>query len=63
VQASADPQLDTIRQYGGGIGYRLGQTFRLGIDGTYFRRRSSNVALRDFEGFRVWRLCHLWLPQ
>ena len=63
VKASADPQLDTIRQYGGGIGYRLGQTFRLGIDGTYFRRRSSNVALRDFEGLRVGASVTYGLPQ
>ena len=63
VQASADPQVDTIRQYGGGIGYRLGHTFRLGVDSIYFRRRSSNVALREFEGLRVGASVSYGLPQ
>ncbi len=60
---ASDPQLDTIRQYGGGIGYRLSRTFRLGVDGLYFRRRSSNVALRDYEGLRVGASVSYGLPQ
>jgi len=47
------PQVDRIVQFGGGIGYRLGQTFRLGINADYFQRRSTNALLRDFEGFRA----------
>jgi len=61
--ASADPQVDTINQYGGGVGYRLGRMFRFGVDSIYFRRRSSNVALRDFEGLRVGASITYGLPQ
>jgi Putative beta-barrel porin 2 len=46
-------QLDRIRQYGGGIGYRVGRTLRLGLDGSYFRRRSSEGSLREYEGWRA----------
>ena len=61
--ASADPQVDTINQYGGGFGYRLGRTVRFGLDSIYFLRRSSNVALRDFEGLRVGASVTYGLPQ
>ena len=60
---ASDPQQDTIFQYGGGIGYRLSNTFRLGVDSIYFLRRSSNVALRDFEGLRIGASVSYGLPQ
>jgi len=50
---AAAGQRDTIRQYGGGIGYHLGRTLRLGVDALYFRRRSSEGSLREYEGLRV----------
>jgi hypothetical protein len=46
-------QVDRIVQYGGGIGYRVGDAVRVGVNGDFFRRRSTNAAQRDFEGFRV----------
>jgi len=62
-QASTDPQLDTVHQFSAGFGYRIGHTLRLGVDGIYFHRRSSNVALRDFEGFRAGASVTYGLPQ
>jgi hypothetical protein len=51
---TTDPQKDRIRQYGLGFGYRVGQTIRFGVDGIYYRRRSTETsAQRDFEGLRV----------
>lgn len=43
---------DTIRQYGGGVGYRVGQTMRVGFDAVYFRRTSTQIALRGYKGLR-----------
>ena len=37
---------------GGGVGYRLGPSVRIGFDANYYRRTSSSVALRDYTGFR-----------
>jgi hypothetical protein len=62
-QASTDPQIDTVHQFSAGFGYRIGHTLRLGVDGIYFHRRSSNVALRDFEGFRAGASVTYGLPQ
>ena len=38
-------------QYGGGLGYRLGTTFRLGFDAVYYRRQSA-LQSRDYSGVR-----------
>jgi hypothetical protein len=43
---------DKGRLYGLGIGYRLGETARLGLDVNYVVRRSPET-LRQYEGFRV----------
>jgi hypothetical protein len=40
--------------YGGGTGYRVGQTVRLGLDVNYYRRDAPDATInRDFHGFRV----------
>ena len=47
------PQADRIRQYGLGTGYRLGKTMRIGVEGVYYRRRSTDTLEREYEGLRV----------
>lgn len=39
--------------YGGGVGYRVGEALRLGMDVNYSTRRSEFEGRRDFEGLRV----------
>jgi Putative beta-barrel porin 2 len=39
--------------YGGGVGYLVGETLRLGMDVNYSTRRSEVEGRRDFEGLRV----------
>jgi hypothetical protein len=45
-------RVDRGHQYGGGVGYRMGRTFRLGFDTIYYSRRSAANAGRDYEGLR-----------
>jgi hypothetical protein len=54
---------DTIRQYGAGVGYRLGQTLRLGFDAVQYRRQSSELALREYDGLRFGASISYGLPQ
>ena len=49
---SAGARIDRGRQFGGGVGYRVGRSVRVGFDTTYVRRRSAASANRDYEGFR-----------
>jgi len=46
-------QRDRGYLYGGGIGYLLGETFRLGFDANYYTRRSDFELRRDYEGLRL----------
>jgi hypothetical protein len=43
---------DTVRFYGGGIGYRTGTDVRIGFDIDYYSRRSDRV-LNQYEGIRA----------
>jgi hypothetical protein len=61
--AGATRRTDVIRQYGGGLGYRVGQTLRLGFDAMYYRRHSSEGSQRDFKGFRYGASISYGLPQ
>jgi len=66
LQSSAlasSERTDTIREYGGGVAYRLGQAMRLGFDAIYYQRESSQVALRAFEGLRFGASVSYGLPQ
>ena len=56
-------QLDTIRQYTGGVGYWFGRTLRLGVDGTYYRRQSTIGRLREAEGVRIGASISYGIPQ
>jgi hypothetical protein len=56
-------QADTIREYGGGVGYRFGHMLRLGVDTSYYTRRSNVGPQRDFEGLRIGASVSYGLPQ
>lgn len=45
-------RIDRSWQYGGGVGYRLGQFIRLGFDIDRFKR-TSDIRIRQFEGWRA----------
>jgi hypothetical protein len=45
--------LQIIRQYGGGLGYRLGRATRLGVDVMYYSRSPSAVSRREYKGLRA----------
>jgi hypothetical protein len=49
---SATGRVDTIRFYGGGIGYKVGPTVRLGFNADYFTRTSDRVT-REYRGLRA----------
>jgi hypothetical protein len=42
---------DSVRLYGGGIGYRIGKDVRLGFN-VDFQKRESQVPIRQYEGLR-----------
>lgn len=48
----ADAHTDTIRLIGGGIGYFVGDTFRIGLDVNSYTRRSA-ISNRNFNGVRA----------
>jgi hypothetical protein len=55
---TSDPSLakrtDLGSMYGGGTGYRVGETVRLGFDVNYYRRDAPEATnFRDYHGFRV----------
>jgi hypothetical protein len=60
---TGNARTDIIRQYGGGLGYRVGHTLRLGFDAIYFHRHSSQLAQRDFKGLRYGASVSYGLPQ
>jgi hypothetical protein len=46
------PPDDRGKMYGLGIGYRLGESFRIGFDANYYRRRSQ-ASTRNYDGLRA----------
>ena len=48
-----DGGVDRGYTYGGGIGYLVGETFRLGVDVNYSTRRTELEGRRDYEGLRL----------
>jgi hypothetical protein len=53
---------DQGRLYGGGAGYRFGETLRLGLDVNYLVRRSPDLA-RQYNGVRVGASVSYGIPQ
>ena len=60
---TANVRTDRIRQYGAGVGYRVGQTLRLGFDAVRYRRQSSEFTLREYDGLRFGASISYGLPQ
>lgn len=48
---------------GGGIGYRVGETLRLGFDANYYRRTVDLNDTRNYEGLRLGASISYGLPQ
>jgi hypothetical protein len=46
-------RVDSGREYGGGVGFRLSDVVRLGLNVSRATRRSSVVGRRDYEGTRI----------
>ena len=46
------PRTDKLGQAGGGVGYRVGERFRLGVDADHYRRQSV-ISGRTYQGWRV----------
>jgi hypothetical protein len=44
---------DLYTSYGGGIGYRLRQRMRLGLDAEWVRRSSDRTTSREFDNRRI----------
>jgi hypothetical protein len=47
------PGTDRGYVFGGGVGRRMGETLRVGVDANYYTRRSELEERRDYEGLRV----------
>jgi hypothetical protein len=50
--AESGAEIDHVRQYGFGAGYRLGETARLGIEANHVRRESDQPG-RTYQGWRI----------
>lgn len=51
--SNQDERVDTIWNYGGSVGYRIGRDGRLGLGVSYWTRESTTVASRAYDGLRV----------
>jgi len=66
VVNTADPlteRTDHSWMGGGGIGYRVGETLRLGFDANYYRRTVDLNDTRNYEGLRLGASISYGLPQ
>jgi len=52
-----------LRVYGAGIGYRVGEILRIGVDADYYQRTSEALTQHNYEGFRVGASFSYGLPQ
>lgn len=54
LQAASTPDR-LIQSYfaGGGLGYQLGESVRIGVEANYYHRTSSTFELRGYDGLRV----------
>jgi hypothetical protein len=56
-------RVDRGSVYGGGVGYRVGQTLRIGFDVNFFRRNAPGDSERDFSGLRFGGSVTYGMPQ
>ena len=61
--SSVAPPQDQSWSAGGGVGYRIGHTLRVGFDANYYRRDSQVSAGRDYDGLRAGASISYGLPQ
>jgi len=50
-------------QLGTGVGYRVGDTFRIGVDANYYRRDAPEAEYRNYDGLRIGASFSYGLPQ
>ncbi len=48
-----DERTDTTDTFGGNVGYRLKGQTRLGFGASYYKRDSTRVTFREYDGFRI----------
>lgn len=61
--ATRQERVDVGAVYGAGIGYRFGESIRLGIDANYYKRDSDALGIRNYEGLRAGASVSYGLPQ
>lgn len=50
---AAPERVDTVWNYGGSLGYRVGRTGRVGLGVSYWTRSSTTRPDRDYDGLRI----------
>lgn len=60
---SASERVDHGRMLGGGIGYRVGRTLRVGVDVNHYQRTDDRDGGRSYRGLRVGGSVSYGLPQ
>ena len=60
---SLPERIDRSWMAGAGLGYRLGETLRLGFDANYYRRTVDLNGARNYEGLRLGASVSYGLPQ
>lgn len=50
---SSAQRIDTVWNYGGSVGYRLGREGRIGVGVSYWTRRSTTQFSRNYDGLRI----------
>lgn len=63
VVTALPERVDHAWMGGGGLGYRLGPTVRLGLDANYYKRTVDTNGARDYKGLRVGASISYGLPQ
>lgn len=61
--ATPSDRIDRSWMAGGGIGYRVGETLRLGFDANYYRRTVDLDETRNYKGLRLGASISYGLPQ
>ena len=56
-------RVDRTRLYGAGVGYRVGEILRIGVDANYYQRVSDTLTQHNYEGFRLGASVSYGLPQ
>jgi hypothetical protein len=63
LSAATTPTDDVFTSYGGGVGYRVRQRLRIGINGDWSHRKSDRAADRRFRNHRIFGTVTWGTPQ